>query len=314
MERINGFIDLDLYFRKLEEAGIDKSLLIEESRSYDDQYWIMINDESYYFKETFSLYEELVVSECAKFLEVDAVIYDLAKFKVRQGVISKNYRKPGCKYISGEEILSDFALDQDNREILMKLGCDDVKLSKIKNNRDLAEYVHTLEVVHYALDYHYKKMGMIVNVEDIMSSLKKQFCFDLIIGQFDGYPQNWEIEESADGAFLMPYFDGSATFGILSVMPNPRQSLSVNFNDKGTDNYRILEEYFNCSCSDDINVFLDMFNKLTIDNFINILNAVEKRIDSNIPYFIKDRIITEFVRNRKSLQEVVNKCIKIRTL
>jgi len=57
-----------------------------------------------------------------------------------------------------------------------------------------------------------------------------------------------------------------------------------------------------------------MFNKLNIHNFTDVLDAVEKRIDSNIPFFIKDRMILEFVRNRNLLQEVINKCIKIRTL
>jgi len=310
MERKNGFIDLDLYFRNLGKNGIDKSKLIQESKDYDDQYWLTINGDIYYFKETFSLYEELVASECAKFLGVNAVEYDLAKFKVKQGVISKSYRKPNCKYISGEKILSEYATDPNNKEILINLGGDENKLSLLRNTRDLSEYIHTLEVIWLALAYHYKKL----NINDIMKNIVKQFCFDLIIGQFDGYPQNWEIEESVEGITLMPYFDGSATFGILKAMPKPRQSLSVNFHDKGTDNYQILETFLSSACTEDINIFLEMFNKLNIHNFTDVLDAVEKRIDSNIPFFIKDRMILEFVRNRNLLQEVINKCIKIRTL
>ena len=43
---------------------------------------------------------------------------------------------------------------------------------------------------------------------------------------------------------MMPYLDGSATFGSLRVLPFPRESMSISFKDKNSNNYVVLEEFF----------------------------------------------------------------------
>jgi len=315
MERVNGFLDLDSYFRKLRTTGYNTDDLIIQSDCYDNQYWLKINGEKYYFKTTFSLYEELVVSECAKHLGINSVSYDLAIFKGIRGVISKSFRKNDCNYISGRNILQDYLTDQNNYETLINMGCDISRLNNSKNNiSDPAEYIHTLEIVWQALEYRYNKIKIKPHLHNIMTEIITHFCLDLIVGQFDGYPQNWEVEESKTGVCVMPYFDGSASLGILKGIPYPRQSLTVNFNDKHTNNYRILEEFLKVSSTEYINMFLEYFNRININEFLQILGNVESKINAKIPDFIKDRMIQEFYINYISLEEIIDKCIKKRTL
>ena len=45
---------------------------------------------------------------------------------------------------------------------------------------------------------------------------------------------------------------------------------------------------------------------------MSILSNVEKKINCEIPSYIKNRIIEEFSTNRNKIEEVINRCVNKR--
>lgn len=311
LERVNGFLDLDKYYEEVKriQGYSDFDLFLDEfiKESYYSfgHYWLNINGEYYYYKWTPDIYEELIVSECAKLLNIDAVEYDLAIFRETEGVISKSYRKYGYIYFSGMDILYDYLIDENNHESLKQMGCDLIHLQELHTNSDKAEYLNNLEVIWQALEYRYKKLKRNAPINELMEGLIKYFCLNILIGQYDAFPQNFEIGESKDNIYLAPYYDGSQSFGKQCY--DPRQSMSVSYEDRNTNNYRVLEEFFKISSQDYINVFMEMYNTLTVDTFLNILKNIEEKIGKSLPEMTKKRIIERYIANREDIERVINK-------
>lgn len=309
LERVNGFLDLDKYFEDVKsvQGYSDFDLIIDEFiiDSYYNigHYWLKINGEYYYYKWTADLYEELIVSECAKLLNVDAVSYDLAIFKETEGVISKSYRKDNHKYISGMDILYNYVLDERNHSYLEAMGCNIDELKALNNHSDIAEYIHNLEICWQAIEYHYQNLEINIDVDKIMNKMLKLFCFNILIGQYDGFPQNWEIDESEEGIDLAPFYDGSSSFGNRCF--EPRQSMAVSFEDKSINNYRTLEEFFKISSQEYIDVFLDMFDKFTLEEFMKIIKQVEIKINKKLPSMTRRRMIESFSFNKEEIEKII---------
>lgn len=313
MIRVNGFLDLDNYYNKLmSENNWEYWDLIYEGYIIDSlycqgQFWLSVEGQEYYFKKTEDIYEELIASECAKFLGVDAVEYDLAIFQGKEGVLSKSYRKSNAEYISGSEILCDYLLDEDNYKVLEEMGCNLHKLELIHTEMELSDSINTLEIIWHAIEYRYGKKLSNFNMHTIMINLAKMFCFNILIGQNDAMPVNWEIEECKKGIVLNPFYDGSDTMLPINKYPKPSMSLSVNFNDKDNNNYIKLENFLKLSSEEFVSMFIELFDKLDVYNFMDIIVNVEKKIGKKIPAFSKRRIMQSFTANRTQIEEVVSK-------
>jgi len=307
MERVNGFLDLDSYFEKIKKKNNwqDEDLFFEDyimPSTYDvDQYWLKINGEKYYFKKTRNIYEELIVYECAKFLDISAVEYDLAIFDGIEGVVSKSYRKESAKYNSGSKILYEYYKNCD-REMLYDMGIDPKEMEHCHNRIDISESIQTLEIVWQALEYRYKTPSV---VEKLMFGIIDHFILDILIAQNDSDPLNWEVEENQGEIELAPYFDGGECLNDPEIYGEPLTRLAVSFQDKGTNNYKILDRFLKISSSEFIDKFLEKFDKLDVYNFMTILKKIENKIGRPIPSYVRRRIIESFSENRECIESVI---------
>lgn len=303
MKRINGFLDIDDYFLT-KESNDD----IKEGNNGVD-YWINIDGTEYYFKLTENPYIELICYEIAKFLGINAAFYDLAIFKGVKGVISKSYCRDGCNYVSGNQILKDYLRKKNNIQYLKQMG---LKEKNVYLNIYLPRDINNLEVIWQAIEERYADLKIDIDINKIMNDIILLFIFNILTCQNDGMPQNWELEESENGVSLVPVFDNEFClklndFGVASC------KLTTNFNDNYQNNYLIIEEFLKISSIEYINLFLEKFNMLTIDVFLDLINIVEKRIGSVIPSDLKMEYMHVFNKNRKAIHKILDQLGYIRT-
>ena len=210
-------------------------------------------------------------------------------------------------YISGMDVLYDYATKKENHDYLEQMGCNIEELIKLDNQNDIAEYIHNLEIIWQAIEQRYQILKIDINIDEIMTKIVKLFCFYILIGQYDGFPQNWELDESKQGITLAPFYDGSASFGKCCF--DPRQSLAVSFEDKGINNYRILEEFFKISEQRYYDEFMKLYNKFTLVEFMKILKKVETKINKRIPQMTRKRIIDAFKFNKEEIEKMIERSI-----
>jgi len=286
MERKDGYINLDLYIENATEGD------------YPHQYWLTINGEKYFFKSTGSAYTELLAHEVASELGINSVSYDLAIFNNLKGVISRSYRKDNCRYISGKMILESYARSFNNQKIIYDMGID-------KNFRIIPSVINNLEIIWQAIEYRYTNLNIEIDIEQIMKDLVNQFIVNILISQSDGLPHNWELEEDLDNRKIqvVPIFDNECSFSEKIA----NSFLSTNFKDNGKNNYEILEEFLNVSSKEFADYFVDKFNILTIEKFMEIINNVENKIEAKIPEEYKNTYIEIFSFNRKEIENILNK-------
>ncbi|MBE6156854.1 MAG: hypothetical protein E7161_03815 [Firmicutes bacterium] len=289
IRRINGYLDLDNYLSKNQ---------VQESY-IDYQYWITIDNEEYYFKLTKYPYAELLAYELATFLGFNATCYDLAIYEENKGVISKSYRHFGCNYISGNRILRDYIRFQKNVQISKEMGL-------IDNDYLAPRSLNNLEIIWQAIENRYKDTSLTINMKEIMDNIINQFIFYILAAQNDGMPHNWELEESPTKVSVVPIFDNEMCFRVKGGK-YPANRLSTNFNDEGTSNYEILEEFLKVSSSEFIELFLEKFNLLSIDVFLQLIAKVEDKIGCEMPKDIKESYIHVFLFNIKQIELVLNK-------
>lgn len=139
-----------------------------------------------------------------------------------------------------------------------------------------------------------------------MSDLVNLFIFNILVMQNDGMPQNWELEESANGVNLTPIFDNEFCL-MFNDMGNITSKLTTNYNDFAHNNYSILEEFLKISSAEYISLFLEKFNSLTLEVFIDLIKKIENKIGCNIPNIYKEAYVANFKKNRENIEEVINK-------
>lgn len=292
MKRTNGYIDLDSYYEDLDKKKLDT--LIKPSDYSDEHFWLTIDEEDYYFKATNFPYNELVCYEIAKLLGMDALEYDLAKFKNFYGVISKNYKKPGYKYIPGYDILKKYY--DHNKEIVEKMG-----LSKINWQEDYESpcYIHmnNLETIWTALEYSYPCF----DISPSFLKIVNQFIFIILTAQEDKGSQNWEAEESENSIDIVNIFDNESAY----LGYDCEVAMSTNFDDACHKLMDVLKTFLNLSSQEFVNLFLEKYNLLSEEAFLNILDIVEVKTGVNIPESEKTRLISNFKNNRENIKIVL---------
>lgn len=319
MKRINGFLDLDSYYKEIEKTNnwdyLDLYIkgFIRTPFDRKDHKWLKINGIDYYFKETDYPYTEMLAYELACVLGINAVSYDIAIFNDRIGTISKSYRKNDCKYVSGTKILMEYLNDENNLPYLCAMGFDEESIKGIRNNVHIAKELSNLEVIWQAIEYRYKKRNIDADIETIMEDLVNQFMFNIIAMQNDGFPENWELEESANGVSVVPIFDNEQCFRIKRWFINPTNMLSTNFNDAKKDNHFMLEEFFRVSSDEYRKLFIEKYNLISIEVFESLIKRVEDKIGVSIPEIEKLNYINMFKYNKDLIDKVLSKYSDIRT-
>ena len=145
-----------------------------------------------------------------------------------------------------------------------------------------------------------------------MDKIVNMFIFNALIRQSDGMPQNWEVIEKNNEIDLAPIIDHGLTLEDIKYSYTPVSSLNVSFKDYNKNNYKILKEFINLSSKEYIELFLEKFNKLNSENFILIINSVEKTIGEEIPIDKKNSIINSFLNNREKIESILKEMNLIR--
>jgi len=298
MKRVNGFLDLDEYFKN---NVMDEKNNVTDG-DFDYQNWMVINGQKYFFKITTDSYTELLAYEIATFLGIKATNYDLAIYEGNKGVISESFHKETNRYISGEEILKGYFRVPGNKGILQKMG---FKTDKTLYMLCDPHRINNLEIIWQAIEQRYKLLNINIDIEKIMYDLVLLFIFNIIACQNDGLPHNWELEESENGVNLTQIFDNEWCFKINKEAIYPSSNLSTNFNDAYGSNYEILEEFLKSSSSEFINLFLEKFNMLSEDAFLKLIKKVEDKIGCEIPKNFKNSYILIFSLNKERIENVL---------
>lgn len=208
MKRENGYIDISsivgLDKEKYQgECGFNALLidiisspsgvLVKQEDNKQLVFRFKYNDEVYYFKYDCidDGYSELFFEEICKELDIPCISYDLACIGQFYGVISKDYKIPGAKYISGKALLKNNSNSK-----------------KIETIKDLWQ-MNTLDMIWDSLECRYQsREDKEQIVADLMNKIVKMFIVDLLLGSADRHLENWEIIEYQDGKVdLQPAFD-----------------------------------------------------------------------------------------------------------
>lgn len=291
MLRENGFINLNSIFgiENNQKIYLLSTLLdyLEENRKdiiidKEDAEECLIchfnyEGETYYFKvdNRSEVYNELIVSEIARDLNIPVINYDLAKVGSIEGLISKNYKNKNSKYLLGEEILSNIPKDKRTS--------------------------NTLENIWFELEIRYKDQK---TVSRIMQNVVDMFILDILTGQVDRTEMNWEIEEKENGEVsLVPLFDN-----IRLLMKNPEDtwlSLVVDDSVLGYLGENILQ-FLKVSSSEFVERFKNSVNVISEDNIKNILKRIEERINAKVPEDLKEEYIEGFKKYYNYINYIID--------
>lgn len=282
MDRVNGFIDVDklLNIPKREIYDVTELLkfLFKNNNTVvvckgrmNSQFVLSFdyNGETYYFKfDSFvNPYNELIFYYLALDMGINSLPYDIAKLGVYEGVISKDFKVPGAKYISGRKILN------------------------ISHGKDFNKY-NTLEDIWADLeDYFKNRKDRQKIVAKLMDKLVRIFIFDLLIGQEDRHPDNWGIVKYPNGEVdLQVNLDNSR--GLVDHPIMTRHQLTMN------RDYIYVEdmiEKFQIVSSDEFSSVLP--NYLWIISKENILKTfakIEKQTGTLMPEKLKNEYLQKF--------------------
>ena len=278
MVRKNGFIDLDTLFTK---AGIN----IEKIENLDV---FSMNGVKYFFKESFFTYPytELLGEELLNDFGLPSTINDLAMFKSKKGIISKNSHEDGYKYISGRTILWDY-----------------IEYLGEENKYSITPEYNNLEFIWNALEYRYKskenKQEIIYN---LMNEITDLFIFDLITFQGDRNSGNYEIKEGKDKIELAPIYDNEAI--LHSTFGKEKIRLVV---DENTDYsiYRELKKFIEYSDNSYIEKIKEKLWIINEENLDKIFNRIEEKINYPMDKKIKDEYKQEFKYHEERIKSIL---------
>jgi len=192
MARKEGFVEVD---EMLKEIGVNTMITrtIKESPLvnviHDEPYSLVFSfdyhGKTYYYKFTdykeISPYNELIAEELAHDFGIPCVDYDLAVLgDIREGNISKDYKRPDANYLTGQDILYSFYSKT------MNFGdsfLDENRYNSLENIWDALEYRY---------QFHPDKREVI---RSLMEKLVNIYLFDVLVCQSDRHSGNWMIEE-----------------------------------------------------------------------------------------------------------------------
>lgn len=281
MDRVNGFIDVDklLNIPKREIYDVTELLkfllknnntVVVRKRRMNSQFVFSFdyNGETYYFKfDSFvNPYNELIFYYLALDMGINSLPYDIAKLGVYEGVISKDFKVSGAKYIPGGDILKKY------------------------HDKKLYGKYNTLEDIWADLEDYFKdRKDMQKIVAHLMDKLVRIFIFDLLIGQEDRHPDNWGIVKYPNGEVdLQVNLDNSR--GLVDHPIMTSHQLTMN------RDYIYVEdmiEKFQIVSSDEFSSVLP--NYLWIISKENILKTFEN-IEAQTGYPMPDELKDEYLK------------------
>jgi len=261
--------------------------------------WISINGREFYFKAMFVPgYSELICSELAKMLGLDAVEYDLAILENHKGVISRSYQKPGCEYITGHELLRTYYTM--NYDTVNNMGLSDIEW---ENGAEQPWYFHmnNLMTIWQALEFNFPD----ADIKPVMNKIVDKFIFMILTEQYDQGAQNWEVEINRDKIDLVPIYDNESGFSGVNEEYGMVMSFSTDFSDTQGFIAEVLKRFLKISSDEYINRFIEMFNAMDENMFNKAIANVEKKIGVKIPSSNLEEIKENYLKNRTKIMNVL---------
>lgn len=279
----DGLLDVFPYLFKHSE------LMGKECFSFD------IEGKTYYFKNSQFKYQELVVNEIYKILGIPCVNYELIKLWNEYYLMSESFKKDGCTYISGNELLSDY-LGNSSDEILLDLG--------VNIDRDGEHSLNNIENIWFSLEQKgYSKE----DVKNIVYDIIRIYSMQIILLDCDLHAGNWEIEEQNNRATLVPKYDNEGCFSsdIMGIY------MSVDGDDTFNSSVDSLNKFLNYSVVEDADIFYDLFKRCTIEVVMEAIRIVEQKYGEHIELMYKtvdaNSVLSTFITQRERLESFLNK-------
>lgn len=246
-------------------------------------------NESYFFSfdsRVENFLAPLIYEEICHDLNIDVASCDIARIGNIEGYISKDFRKPNAKYISGYEILKE-------SKVHKSAGDDDVLVPSLTSSfgegEDLGLVLrryNTLEGIWAALEIRYnQRPDMPQVVSKLMDKLINMFIVDLYLGNLDRNNTNWQIVEYENGEVdLAPIYDNVRTLMVHPYITNlamPLENRTGYFDDNNLENN--VMKFLRYSDKAIADKYSNNIWVLSKENIIKILERIEAKIGSPIP-------------------------------
>lgn len=286
MRRIEGFIDVNKILKDNITSFDEKELnIINYKGACNNKINFSFNydKEEYFYKYKYNsiAYNELVAGELLEDFDLPHIEYDLAIFNGCKGVISKNYKDNNFKYISGEDILNKFWID-------------DLYVEQHNNLDDI------WDALEYRYRNHQNKREIISN---LMNKIVKLYIFDIIACQSDRHSLNWEIMENDNNIDLAPIYDNEK---ILSTSGrNSFISLTTEqyFNEII---FKSIENFQKVSAENYVELLKQNLCLISDENLNSIFERIENKTGYPMPDNYKKYYLSEYQSHRKKLEKFFN--------
>ena len=293
---------------------------LENIKKDNKVYKIVINNKRYIFKPApkengipsyESCFNEIVVSYLAKYLDINCIDVSMAsynettnRFKEEYGILMEDYNLDGYIAFFGSyflEIYYDY-LKKNNKLSTLNLENVDKEEALIKmNNFKTIIKMNNFKTIYIALLYYFNDFdNKDFIVTNIIKELSKMICLDYLTMQSDRHMENWGILLSNDKApILIKMYDNELAFD-TSFVPRLKTLSGDETKEEALINFVNLNESFK-------NQFLDLYNKLDVETFINIIDEIELENgnfpNSNKKY--KDNLIEAYQKNYEDIARIL---------
>ena len=322
MKRVNGYRDLDEYFKRiLKRKNIDRDILEakkvirQELGGVSSMFWFKYFGVDVLFKcfeSEYQVFSELISQELAIHLGFRSAQYDTATFEGRKGVISYNFKKDNYNYIPLFKILDEYEVETlcigENPNNTYGDYC-----LRDYNFHDRDYIITNLEDIWNALEMYFKNLENCSElVGKVMEKITDYFGYQIISGNYDLHASNILVAIAKDNsdADLAPIYDNEDMFQLSEKVKykfsnTPRLMVARSDLENGYTAIEMLKEYLNVSDGYFIERFKSMINKLNEDTIYELIKNVEERIEIDIPYDIKYSLSQEFNKNLEAINTLI---------
>lgn len=254
---------------------------------------------SYFYKRCKSdlAYRELIAHEIANIFNIPSSFYQIieipcGKYEGNKGVITKDYRQDNLNFTKGYFILKDYFNDYLNEWT--------------PNDRENNRKFNNLEDIWTSLEYRHKFLeNKKAIVETLLEQLIKNiFLFDIFSSNADRHFHNWEIVDNDidNSIYLNKNYDNEDSFLHDYKIPE----LSVSRSTNNYDWYDTLREFLIIFENKYFETVENMFNTLTPDILIKIIQITEKKHSIEIPINLKQEILLKYRKHYEQIELVLN--------
>lgn len=272
---------------------------IEEIISTDKGF-LTIDNSSYFYKRCNHdlSYRELIAYEFAQYLGIPSIYYELCLIpnkigELDLGVISKDYRKDKFIYVLAQDIIKDY-----NHVFLKQEWYE----NKRKNNYAY----HNIENIYSSLKYryHFMENGNEISNKILKEIIKNLFLFDIFTQNADRHFNNWQVEENLETneIKLNSNYDNEDIF--LKNYNIPQLGYSITNKNSG-DWYDVLREFLTSTNNEYLPLVEEMFNKLTPENLITLIELTERKHQILIPLETKKDIVEKYNNHYQQLKFIL---------